>query len=73
MIQGVVLVAAAGYVIVNLTVDVLYSLINPRIRIAGRARDERPAGLAASELRARSCIPRRRILRFGSSAGRSRS
>jgi peptide/nickel transport system permease protein len=37
LIQGVVLVAAAGYVIVNLTVDVLYSLINPRIRVAGRS------------------------------------
>jgi peptide/nickel transport system permease protein len=37
LIQGVVLVAAAGYVVINLTVDVLYSLINPRIRIAGRA------------------------------------
>jgi peptide/nickel transport system permease protein len=37
LIQGVVLVAAAGYVIINLTVDVLYSLINPRIRVAGRA------------------------------------
>ena len=37
LIQGVVLVAAAGYVLINLTVDVLYSLINPRIRIAGRA------------------------------------
>jgi peptide/nickel transport system permease protein len=36
LIQGVVLVAAAAYVIINLTVDVLYSLINPRIRIAGR-------------------------------------
>jgi peptide/nickel transport system permease protein len=37
LIQGVVLVAAAGYVIVNLAVDVVYSLINPRIRIAGRS------------------------------------
>ena len=36
VIQGVVLVAAAAYVIVNLTVDVVYSLINPRIRVAGR-------------------------------------
>jgi peptide/nickel transport system permease protein len=35
LIQGVVLVAAAGYVIVNLTVDVVYSLLNPRIRVAG--------------------------------------
>jgi peptide/nickel transport system permease protein len=36
LIQGVVLVAAAGYVIVNLTVDLLYSVLNPRIRISGR-------------------------------------
>jgi peptide/nickel transport system permease protein len=36
LIQGVVLVAAAGYVVVNLTVDVLYSFLNPRIRVAGR-------------------------------------
>jgi peptide/nickel transport system permease protein len=36
IIQGVVLVAAAGYVLVNLAVDVLYSFINPRIRISGR-------------------------------------
>jgi peptide/nickel transport system permease protein len=33
LIQGVVLVAAAGYVVVNLLVDVLYSFLNPRIRI----------------------------------------
>jgi peptide/nickel transport system permease protein len=36
LLQGVVLVAAAGYVVVNLLVDVTYSLINPRIRVAGR-------------------------------------
>ena len=35
MLQGVVLVVAVGYVIVNLLVDVMYSLINPRIRVAG--------------------------------------
>jgi peptide/nickel transport system permease protein len=35
LLQGVVLVAAAGYVVVNLLVDVSYSLINPRIRVAG--------------------------------------
>ena len=35
LIQGVVLVAAAGYVVVNLAVDVVYSLLNPRIRVAG--------------------------------------
>jgi peptide/nickel transport system permease protein len=35
LIQGVVLVTAAGYVVVNLLVDVVYSLLNPRIRVAG--------------------------------------
>jgi peptide/nickel transport system permease protein len=35
LIQGVVLVAAAGYVFVNLAVDIVYSLLNPRIRVAG--------------------------------------
>jgi peptide/nickel transport system permease protein len=35
MIQGVVLVTATGYVVVNLLVDVVYSLLNPRIRHAG--------------------------------------
>lgn len=33
LIQGVVLVAAAGYVLVNLLVDVVYSMLNPRIRV----------------------------------------
>jgi peptide/nickel transport system permease protein len=37
LLQGVVLVAAAGYVVVNLLVDVAYSLINPRIRVQGAA------------------------------------
>jgi len=35
LLQGVVLVAATGYVLVNLLVDVVYSLLNPRIRVAG--------------------------------------
>ncbi|HEY1365973.1 MAG TPA: ABC transporter permease [Gaiellaceae bacterium] len=38
LIQGVVLVAAAGYVVANLLVDVVYSFLNPRIRISGTSR-----------------------------------
>jgi peptide/nickel transport system permease protein len=38
LIQGVVLVAAFGYVVVNLLVDILYSLIDPRIRVSGSSR-----------------------------------
>jgi peptide/nickel transport system permease protein len=38
LIEGVVLVSAAAYVIVSLFVDVAYSLLNPRIRIAGARR-----------------------------------
>jgi ABC-type dipeptide/oligopeptide/nickel transport system permease component len=30
-------VVAAGYVVVNLLVDVAYSLLNPRIRVSGSA------------------------------------
>jgi peptide/nickel transport system permease protein len=37
VIQGVVLVTATGYVLINLLVDVVYSLLNPRIRVAGAA------------------------------------
>jgi peptide/nickel transport system permease protein len=33
VIQGVVLTAAAGYVFVNLLVDVAYGLIDPRVRV----------------------------------------
>jgi len=36
LIQGVVFVAAVGYVVVNLLVDVTYSYLNPRIRVSGR-------------------------------------
>ncbi len=32
VVQGVVLVTAASYVLINLTVDMLYALIDPRIR-----------------------------------------
>jgi peptide/nickel transport system permease protein len=35
VIQGVVLVTASAYIVINLLVDLLYSLIDPRIRVAG--------------------------------------
>jgi len=38
LIQGVVFIAAAGYVIINLLVDALYSVLNPRIRVSGEPR-----------------------------------
>jgi peptide/nickel transport system permease protein len=37
LVQGVVLISASAYVLVNLLVDVSYSFLNPRIRIQGRA------------------------------------
>jgi peptide/nickel transport system permease protein len=36
VVQGVVLITAASYVLINLLVDVSYSVLDPRIRI-GRA------------------------------------
>jgi len=36
VIEGVVLVSAAGYVAVNMAVDVVYTLIDPRIRASGK-------------------------------------
>jgi peptide/nickel transport system permease protein len=35
LVQGVVLITASAYVLINLLVDVAYSLLNPRIRIRG--------------------------------------
>jgi peptide/nickel transport system permease protein len=35
MIQGIVLVTATVYVVVNLLADVVYSLVDPRVRVAG--------------------------------------
>jgi len=35
VIQGVVLVTATAYIVINLLVDLLYSLIDPRIRVTG--------------------------------------
>ncbi|HEX9335921.1 MAG TPA: ABC transporter permease [Pseudonocardiaceae bacterium] len=36
-LQGVVLLTALGYVVTNLIVDLVYSVLNPRIRVAGGA------------------------------------
>lgn len=35
VVQGVVLITAASYVLINLVVDVSYTVLNPRIRIRG--------------------------------------
>ena len=37
LVQGVVLITASSYVLINLLVDVSYSVLNPRIRIRGAA------------------------------------
>jgi peptide/nickel transport system permease protein len=37
VVQGVALITAAAFVLVNLLVDVSYSLVNPRIRLTGAA------------------------------------
>jgi peptide/nickel transport system permease protein len=37
LVQGVVLITASSYVLINLLVDASYSLLNPRIRIRGAA------------------------------------
>ncbi len=37
LVQGVVLITASAYVLINLLVDLSYSLLNPRIRVKGSA------------------------------------
>lgn len=37
VIQAVVLIITFGYIVINLIVDILYSVINPRIRVGGKA------------------------------------
>jgi peptide/nickel transport system permease protein len=39
VVQGVVLLTAASYVLINLLVDVSYTILNPRIRIRGGTAD----------------------------------
>jgi peptide/nickel transport system permease protein len=38
LVQGVVLITASSYVLINLLVDVSYSVLDPRIRVGGGAR-----------------------------------
>lgn len=38
VLQAVVLVIAVAYILINLLVDVLYTVIDPRVRVSGRAR-----------------------------------
>lgn len=38
VIQAVVLVITAAYIVINLLVDLLYTVIDPRMRVSGRAR-----------------------------------
>ncbi|MFE1953340.1 ABC transporter permease subunit, partial [Streptomyces sp. NPDC059524] len=35
MVQGVVLFTSAAYILINLLVDLLYSVVDPRIRLGG--------------------------------------
>jgi ABC-type dipeptide/oligopeptide/nickel transport system permease component len=35
LVQGIVLLIAATYIIINLIVDLLHMLLNPRIRVSG--------------------------------------
>ena len=63
LIQGVVLVAAAGYVVVNLLVDVVYSLLNPRIRVVVSARRPPSTRRRASPRARRRRLLRKRFLR----------
>jgi len=37
VIQAVVLVTATSYIVINFLVDLLYSLIDPRIRVGGES------------------------------------
>jgi peptide/nickel transport system permease protein len=39
VVQGVILVTASAYVLINLLVDLSYSALNPRIRVQGGTGD----------------------------------
>ena len=35
MIQGIVLVVSLIYILINLVIDLLYGVVDPRVRVAG--------------------------------------
>src|SRR5207245_11270657 len=56
VVQGVVLITASSYVLINLLVDASYSLLDPRIRIRGdpsAPRGQRPASSSPGPTRRR--------------------
>lgn len=38
MIQGIVLVVSLIYILINLVIDLLYGVVDPRVRVAGRSK-----------------------------------
>ena len=38
MIQGIVLVISLIYIVINLIIDILYGIVDPRIRITGKSK-----------------------------------
>ena len=66
LVQGVVLITASAYVLINLLVDVSYSLLNPRIRVKGSAGES--DGGRPWRRRRREATPAERDARAGSPA-----
>ena len=62
VIQAVVLITATAYIVINFLVDLLYSLIDPRIRVGGEASmtvaDRRPPTPAGTRRPRRPAVPR---------------
>ena len=51
--QTFILLSAFAYVVVNLVVDILYGVIDPRVRVPGGGRHERAARTVLSSARPR--------------------
>ena len=52
LVQGLVLITASAYVLINLLVDVSYTILDPRIRVGGRAVAADARGLRPGPARA---------------------